>query len=48
MDVREVFGEIAARVVPEVARYRSRIQDLAVEVKSDKTLLTEADQSVLT
>ncbi len=46
MDVREVFGEIAARIVPEVARYRSRIQDLAIEVKSDKTLLTEADQSV--
>ncbi|MDH6630449.1 3'(2'), 5'-bisphosphate nucleotidase [Streptomyces sp. LBL] len=46
MSVAPLWDELAERLLPVFAEYRSHITDLPVEVKADKTLLTEADVAV--
>lgn len=42
----ELWTYLNAQLVPAFSRYRERINELPVEVKADKTLLTEADIAV--
>ncbi len=44
--VDELWTHLNGLLLPAFARYRERIADLPVEVKADKTLLTEADIEV--
>ena len=44
--VDELWAHLNALLLPAFSRYRERIADLPVEVKADKTLLTEADVEV--
>lgn len=44
--VDELWAHLDALLVPAFAQYRERIAELPVEVKADKTLLTEADIAV--
>lgn len=44
--VDELWAHLNALLLPAFSRYRERIADLPVEVKADKTLLTEADIDV--
>ncbi|MEV4615896.1 inositol monophosphatase family protein [Kitasatospora sp. NPDC049258] len=46
MTVTSLWGTLEARLLPVFAEYRSRIAELPVEVKPDRTLLTEADVAV--
>ncbi|MBR7824674.1 hypothetical protein KDK95_00010 [Actinospica sp. MGRD01-02] len=45
-DVDELWVYLNALLLPAFTRYRERIADLPIEVKADKTLLTEADVEV--
>ena len=44
--VDELWAHLNALLLPAYSRYRERIADLPIEVKADKTLLTEADVRV--
>jgi 3'(2'), 5'-bisphosphate nucleotidase len=44
--VDELWAHLNALLLPAFSRYRERIADLPIEVKADKTLLTEADIEV--
>lgn len=46
MATSELWSTLETRLNPLFAQYRSRIADLPVAVKSDRTLLTEADIAV--
>lgn len=46
MSVVQLWDDLAERLRPVFAEYRGHIADLPVEVKADKTLLTEADVTV--
>lgn len=46
MSVAQLWDDLAERLRPVFAEYRGHIADLPVEVKADKTLLTEADVTV--
>jgi 3'(2'), 5'-bisphosphate nucleotidase len=46
MTVDALWAELEKQLLQVFARYRSRIADLPVEVKADRTLLTEADIAV--
>jgi len=41
-----LWETLSAQLIPTFADYRSRIEDVPVQVKSDRTLLTEADVAV--
>lgn len=44
--IDQLWAHLNAELVPTFSRYREWIADLPVEVKADKTLLTEADIAV--
>lgn len=46
MSLDALWGDLEERLLPLFADYRSRLADLPVEVKADRTLLTEADVAV--
>ncbi|WP_371579239.1 inositol monophosphatase family protein [Streptomyces sp. NBC_01314] len=46
MSAAPLWDELTERLLPVLTEYRSHIADLPVEVKADKTLLTEADVAV--
>jgi 3'(2'), 5'-bisphosphate nucleotidase len=43
MNYIEIFNEIAEKTLPLYRKYRKDIKSLEIEVKADKTLLTQAD-----
>ncbi len=43
MSVDLLWADLEERLLPIFADYRSRIADLSIEIKADRTLLTEAD-----
>jgi 3'(2'), 5'-bisphosphate nucleotidase len=44
--VTTLWAELEQRLLPTFADYRSRLAELPIEVKADRTLLTEADIAV--
>lgn len=44
--ISSLWSTLGARLVPVFAEYRSKLADLPVEVKADRTLLTQADIAV--
>ncbi|MFE0522556.1 hypothetical protein [Streptomyces sp. NPDC058954] len=46
MSAAPLWDELTERLLPVFTEYRTHIADLPVEVKADKTLLTEADVAV--
>ncbi|MDR2589603.1 MAG: hypothetical protein LBC71_01250 [Oscillospiraceae bacterium] len=46
MNFIKVFNEIAKRTLPLYQKYRNDIKSLNIEVKNDKTLLTQADTEI--
>ncbi|WP_084628452.1 inositol monophosphatase family protein [Amycolatopsis nigrescens] len=46
MPIAQLWSTLATELTPVLAGYREKITDLAVEIKSDQTLLTEADVAV--
>lgn len=46
MSVGSLWDRLEEQLVPVFADYRSRIDELPVEIKADRTLLTEADMAI--
>ena len=46
MNFEELFTKISEEVIPIIKRYREEIDRIEIQVKDDKTLLTEADKEV--
>lgn len=46
MNIDQLWDELATDLEQEFRAYRSRLKDLNISVKADKTLLTEADVAI--